>query len=173
MKNMDSYKIAFIYGLDDEKNNFSDGQIHMVGEMEDGFLHSKILLDYAQEHYPDMPIFNQLNVRHQPEVIAYFLVKMGHIVFFNTTKYDEDNLEKYGRLGFFMMPDGITKKQVSALIRFSEIISEFNVFITHHIEMKDGLLDSMTCHSPEKIEPEQLIRQYLDSYAVIIEEKEK
>lgn len=170
---MDSYKIAFIYGEDDEKNNFSDGQIHMVGEMEDGSLHSKILLDYAKEYYPDMSIFKQLNPRHQPEVIAYFLVRMGHIVFFNTTKYDEENMKNYGKLGFFMMPDTITKKQVDSLIRFSKNISDFNVFITHHIEMTDGLLDSMTCHSTEKIEPEQLVRQYLDSYAVMIESKEK
>lgn len=170
---MDSYKIAFIYGRDDEKNNFEDGQVHFYGEVEEGFLHSKILLDYAREHYLDMPIFQQLNPRHQPEVIAYFLVRMGHIVFFNTTKYDEENINKYGRLGFFMMPDEITKKQASALVRFSKSIEDFNVFITHHIVMQDGLLDSMTCHSPEKVEPKELVRQYLDSYATIIEEKEK
>lgn len=60
-------------------------------------------------------------------MIAYFLVKMGHIVFFNTTKYDEDNLRKYDRTGFFMLPNHLTEKQKECLenVTPKELITKY------------------------------------------------
>lgn len=159
---MDKYKMSFIYGNDNINHNFSDGQIEYYGEVSEGKIHSLHLLDYTREYYPEAPIFKQLTVRHQPEVIAYFLVRMGHIVFFNTTKYDEDNLRKYGKTGFFMIPSTLTEKQKESLENFAQQILDYNIFITYDIEMIDGILDSKTYNSIEKITPIELIKNYLE-----------
>lgn len=129
------------------------------------------MLDYTKEYYPQVPIFKQLNPRHQPEVIAYFLVKMGHIVFFNTTKYDEDNLRKYGRTGFFMLPNHLTEKQKECLENFTEQISNYNIFITYNIEMLDGILDSSTYNSVENVTPKELITKYFQLQNKVAEKK--
>lgn len=160
---MDDYKIAFIYGNDNMNESLKNGSIHYYGEVSKGKIHSMHLLDYTAEYYPEVSIFKQLNVRHQPEVIAYFLVRMGHIVFFNTTKYDEDNLRKYGRTGFFMLPDTLTEKQQEYIGLFAKQISDYNIFITYDIEMIDGILDSKTYNSVERVTPIELIKNYINN----------
>ena len=158
---MDNYKTAFIYGSDDETNNFKDGQIHLYGEAEQDLFHNVYLLNYIEKYYPNIPLFKQLNPRHPKEIIAYFLAKMGHVVFFNTTNYEEKKLERHGKLGMFMMPDNLTEKQKAALIQFAQTIPDFDVLINYDLKIEDGLLNSQTYQSTEKISPETLINSFL------------
>ena len=107
---MDNYKIAFINGNGVEDKGLMDGQIDYCGEISSDALHITNLLEYTKNHFSDIPVFNQLNIRHQPEVVAYFLTRLGIIVFFNMTRYDDIHLKKYGRNGTFMLPDELTDK---------------------------------------------------------------
>ncbi len=159
---MDDYKIAIIYGKDDEKNHTKDGMIHYYGKVCDDYFHNVYLLNYTKEYYPDTPIFQSLNPRHPKEIIAYFLVKMGHIVFFNTTRYEEKNFKKYGKLGLLMLPDVLTEKQKAALIQFSQNIPDFQILISYRLKIENGLLDSNTYQSVHHETPEEMIRNYLE-----------
>ena len=76
---MDNYKIAFINGNNFEDRNIIDGKIDYYGEIDSDTLHVMSLLEYAKNNFSDIPVFNQLNIRHQPEVVAYFLTKIGGI----------------------------------------------------------------------------------------------
>lgn len=84
-------------------------------------------------------------------------------MFFNTTKYDEDNLRKYGRTGFFMLPNTLTEGQQESIKLFAKQIPNYNIFITYDIEMIDGILDSKTYNSVERITPIELIENYINN----------
>ena len=62
---MDDYRIAIIYSdnqLNKEKKN---GEIELYGDTSLDYMHTKYLLDYVNENYPEVPIFKQLTIRHQ------------------------------------------------------------------------------------------------------------
>ena len=134
--------------------------VHYYGNTSDDYFHNVYLLNYVKEYYPDVPIFQQLNPRHPKEIIAYFLVKMGHIVFFNTTKYDEKNLQKYGKLGLLLLPDSLTENQKKSLMQFSKNISDFQILINYELKIEDGLLSSKTFQAAEAMMPEEMIQSY-------------
>lgn len=105
---MENYKLAFIYGKDDENRNIKEGNIERLGDAHDEEqLHINCLLEYAKHRYSDIGIFKKLNSNHMPETAGYFFTLFGHIVFFNTTK----NVEKYGKSGIFLMPQELTDIQ--------------------------------------------------------------
>ena len=66
---IDKHKIIFIHGDKFTEKGLEDGKIEFCGSYEEDNLHSSNLLTYAKEKFPEIPIFDQLNVRHQPEVI--------------------------------------------------------------------------------------------------------
>ena len=99
---MDYFKIAIIG---------SNGNIDALGSDTEE-LHSICLLDYANKNY-DNKIFKQLNFRHRPEVISYFLVSLyNDIVFLNTTK----DVKKYGYMGILMLPDALNEASSSTTL---------------------------------------------------------
>lgn len=157
---MDNYKMAFIYGTDEPNKKISNGKIQYYGDVSEDYIHTKYLLDYIKEYYPEIPIFKQLNIRHQRELIAYFLVKMGHIVFFNTTPTTEKEFQKYGKTGQFMMPDTITEEQNNALNEFCKEIKDYDILINYDITLEDGLLDSKTILGTDDTNLEKLIQNY-------------
>lgn len=167
---MDNYKMAFIYGQDEPERNIEDGMLHFYGEFDDEILHSKYLLDYAKEYYPDVSIFEKLTIKHQPEVIAYFLIKMGHIVFLNTTKLNEKG-KKHGKIGIFLMPDTITEKQKETLISFANQIEDYDVMIAYDIKMIDGMLDSQSYTSVERIKPIESFEKYFEKTNITTKHK--
>ena len=157
---MDDYRIAIIYSdnqLNKEKKN---GEIELYGDTSLDYMHTRYLLDYVNENYPEVPIFKQLTIRHQRELIAYFLVKMGNIVFFNTTATTEKEFKKYGKTGQFMMPDTITEEQNEALNRFCKQIEDYDILINYDITLENGLLDSKTLQGTGGINPEAMIMNY-------------
>lgn len=157
---MDNYKIAIIYGNNDLNKDKKNGEIELYGSVEDDYMHTKYLLDYVNSHYPEVAIFKQLTIRHQRELIAYFLVKMGNIVFFNTTPTDEKEFQKYGYTGQFMMPDTITDEQNTALNDFCSQINKYDILISYDITLEDGFLDSKTIQATGNTNPEDLIKNY-------------
>ena len=161
---MDNYKIAFIHSDKFEHKNLNDGQIVYHGKMIEDSFHVINLLEYARNNFSDVSVFNQLTIRHQPEIISYFLSKLGIIVFLNMTKYDDKNLKKYGRSGMFMMPDELTDKQVESLKQFAETIPNFSVFINYDFNLDTGLLDAKSLHGFDKETPRELIDIYLERY---------
>lgn len=154
---MDKYKIAFIYGVTDEQRKTEDGELKFYGEnIEDSF-HSVYLVEFIQEKYPDFKMFQKLNYKHQPEMIAYLLSRVcHHIVFLNTTK----DVEKYGKTGTFIMPKDISEKQWETLFLFCDSIPDYQVTINYDIVLVDGLLDSKSLSSTENSNPRSLMESY-------------
>lgn len=165
---MDNYKVAFIYGEDLEDKGLLDGSIEQYGDMKKDSLHVAYLLDYAKEHFGEMPIFNRLTIKHQPELVAYFLNQLGIIVFFNMTKYDENYIKKHGKDAMLMLPDNLTDKQKDTLRKLAEDISDFNLLINYDITLDTGILDSKTIQGSDNETPSELIEIYLKR----VEEKE-
>ncbi len=155
---IDNYKLAFIYGADDEKRNIKDGEIEMIGNAHDeDELHIKSLLDYSKEKYSDIEVFKRLTIKHTPDVAGYFFTLFGHIIFFNTTK----NIEKYGKTGIFMMPKIISEKQRESLKDFIEILDEYSINICYDLELVDGILEAKELHSVNKENSIKLLNTYL------------
>ena len=93
MNKLDDYRIVFIYGTDEIEKNIMNGKIEYYGESYKDYLHNRYLLDYVKEKYPEVPIFSQLTIRHQRELIAYFLVKMGTLSFLIRLQKMKKNLK--------------------------------------------------------------------------------
>jgi len=157
---MDNYKIAFIHGENFENKGLSDGSIELYGDITKDSLHVAYLLDYAKKRFSDIPIFDRLTIRHQPEIVAYFLTKLGIIVFFNMTKYEENHIKRYGKNGMLMLPETLTEKQKEALKKLAADISDFNISINYDLTL-DGILDSKTIQGFNHETPSELIEIYL------------
>lgn len=158
---MDNYKIAFIHGDNFKDKGLIDGKFEVCGENSKDSLHVMNLLDYANLNFPEVSIFQKLSIRHQPEVISYFMTKLGIIVFLNMTKYDDEHLRKYGRSGMFMLPDELTDKQKESLIEFAKSIENFDIMINYDLSIDTGILDSKTIQGFNHETPQELIDIYL------------
>ncbi len=159
---MNEYKIAFIYGNNDESKGMVDGKIEFYGSMNSDALHIAYLLDYAKTKFPEMKIFDMLTIRHQPEIVAYFLTKLGITVFFNMTKYDSNNLKKYGKMGMLMVPDQLSSAQIESLKKFTTEINDFDIIINYDLSIDTGILDSKMIRSFDHETPLELINIYLE-----------
>lgn len=159
---MDNYKIAFINGNNFEDRNIIDGGIDYYGEIDSDSLHVMSLLEYAKNNFSDIPVFNQLTIRHQPEVVAYFLTRIGIIVFLNMTRYDEQHLKRYGKMGMLMMPDKLTDNQIEALNQFVEEISDFSIVVNYDLSIDTGMLDSKSIQGFAGEKPKDIIETYLE-----------
>lgn len=157
---MSDYKISFIHGNNFLEKGLLDGSIEFCGETTIDSLHVVNLLNYANQKFPEVSIFNQLSIRHQPEVVSYFLTKLGIVVFLNMTKYDSEHLNKYGKMGMFLLPDELTDKQRESLISFAESISEFEVSINYDLSIEMGILDSKSIQGFNHETPKELFDIY-------------
>lgn len=154
---MDDYKIAFIYGITDEQRKTEEGKLEFYGENIENSFHSAYLVEFIQEKYSDFKVFQNLNHRHQPEMIAYLLSRVcHHIVFLNTTK----DVEKYGKTGTFIMPEDNSDKQWETLFLFCDSIPDYRISINYDITLVDGLLDSKSLSSTENSTPRSLMESY-------------
>lgn len=146
---MDYFKVAIIR---------KDGVIDVIGQDEQE-LHSLCLLDYARKNCADK-VFEQLNFRHRPEVISYFLVKLyGDVVFLNTTK----DIVKYGHMGILMLPDELSEEQIINLEQFLDDIAEFNICLTTNLYLEDGILQAQELYSVSSETPKDLVGRYFKS----------
>lgn len=159
---MNENKIALIYDHDDINKGFTDGQIEFYGNMEQDSLHIAYLLDYARSKFPEIPIFQQLTLRHQPEVAAYFLTRLGMIVFLNMTKYDPEHLKKYGKMGMLMLPDQMTPAQIESLKQFVADIQDFDISIHYNLSIDMGMLDAKTIIGLNHETPMELMNLYFE-----------
>jgi len=159
---MDDYKIALIHGDNFEDRGLIDGKLEYCGEISKDSLHVVNLLNYAKQNFPDISIFQQLSVRHQPEIISYFLTKLGYVVFLNMTRYDSEHLKKYGKFGMFLLPDKLTDNQKEALNDFCSSISNFDISINYDLSIDTGILDSKTIQGFNHEKPIDLLNVYLN-----------
>lgn len=157
---MNNYKIAFIHSDNFEEKGLLDGKVEFLGEITKDSLHVNCLLDYANQNFSEFSIFKKLSIRHQPEVVAYFLTKLGIVVFLNLTKYDEEHLRRYGKMGMIMLPDTLTLNQRESLINFAESISDFDISINYDLSIETGILDSKTIQGFNHEKPKELLDIY-------------
>lgn len=153
---MDNYKLAFIYGNEDEKLNIKKAKIEQYGENDDDSLHILYLLDFIKEKGFPQPIFKNITSRHQPEVVAFLITTLGHIVFINTTK----NVEKYGKSGLFLLPKTIDEDVEDSLYLFADSIKDYSVIISYDMDIKDGILNGKEMQSVGNDTPRKLIEEY-------------
>lgn len=165
---MENYKLAFIHGRTDEKRNIKEGEIVKFGSKEENSLHMIHLLDYAKRTYPDVKLFNLLSNRHSPEIAGYFYTLLGDIVFFNTTHQD---VEKYGKTGFLMLPKNMTSLQEESLYILAEEINDFEISIHYNITLEDGLLNTNSIQSSDKKSPRELLDIYFQQQRQKIKNK--
>ncbi|MBR1377067.1 MAG: hypothetical protein IJ565_04575 [Bacilli bacterium] len=134
---MDSSKFAVIH---------NDGSIEYYGNRYDlDEYHIFSLLEYAKEKYPDVEIFKKLNIRHSPEVAAFFYTRLGDIIILN----DTDAKEKYGKTGWALVPDEITKEAKDALYDFASKTKDYKIKLTYDLNMDTGVLAGHTLYDME------------------------
>lgn len=154
MKEMEDYKLVIIHGKDSER----EGEIEYIGNDKEE-LHAKCLLDYAKQNYKDIEIFEHLNIRHRPEMIAFFFLHFcNDIVFLNITK----DVKTYGHMGFFMLPNDISDIQKDSLYKFSKDIENYKVTISHSLRLEDGILLGEEMSSFNNEDPYQLVDTYFE-----------
>lgn len=137
---MDDYKLAIIFNGDNEANNIKNGDMLFLGDSKSDDLHVKCLLDLARKLYPDNQIFQMLNTKHFPTTIAYYLIKMGHIVFLNTTHYRDDLLLKYGKSGELLLPESLNEAQVKSLEKLADLIHDNRIEVTSNMYVDNGFV---------------------------------
>ena len=139
---MDNSKVVIIFGKDDEKGNFYDGEIESYGDARDADLHIATLLEIANKYFSDDPIISRLNIRHQANIAAYFMVELGHVVFLNTTSYKKEFLEKHGKNGLLMVPDQMSIKQFETLKEFLHQVEDYTITVCSSLKLNEGFLES-------------------------------
>ena len=161
---MDDKKLAFIFGSNRESAGIYDGDIRILGNINDDDVHVTCLLDFANSNYPDVPIFKKLNSRHLPESVAYFYVKLfNHAVFFNTTKYNSDGLiSKHGKQGLFLLPNKLSDLQKQSISSFLDEISDYSVTIFYNVKIEDGIFGGLEIASITRENPQIIFEKYLD-----------
>lgn len=153
---MDNYKIAIIYGNNDDKRNIKDGSIELLGKQTQDDLHIMNLINYLNEKYSDVDFFKQITIRHMPEIPSYFITQFGHAVFLNMTK----NVQKYGKCGMFLMPDNISNMQKKTLYEFCNTISDYSITIFYDLKLDYGILDGKQIIGAFKKSPKDLLDQF-------------
>ncbi len=164
---MENYKFAIIYGNDDSKRNIEVGKIEKYGDLRIGDLnHIDYLIEYIDSKYSDIDMFKVLNNRHAPEIAAYLISRLGSVVFLNATK----DAKKYGKTGFFMMPDAITEEQKESMYAFCSEIKDFNVSIYYNLKIVDGFLDGANLFPMAREEPQKLLDSFFNKVKEELEE---
>lgn len=120
---------------------FYDKNIHNIQEIDDindidrYKTHIDYLLEYGQEKYPDVQIFNLLSTNHFYQVIVYFLSIFNNIVYLNIS------VSKYQQKGLLFMPDEISEKQKNSLFKIAQESPNANVQILYDLNLNDGNID--------------------------------
>lgn len=150
---MNNFKIAVIPG-----EGIHDGEIITRGVMEEGTLHSKYLLDYAKEAYPDHSIFGRLTIAHQPEAISFFLEELGNIVFLHTTHNDKQS----SCSGTLFLPKVVTEKQKDTLYTFIEGMHLKSLSIAYDLYLEDGMVEGKEMYMGAYPDGIKLLDQYFE-----------
>lgn len=155
---MDDYKITILYGNNDSVKNIKKGTFENIGNMktDTDIPHIQLFLDYINNLYKDVKMFDILNERHSPETAAFLISRLGNIVFLNITKEHK----KYGKLGIFIMPDHIDYIMQEQLLKLSETIKDFSISIYYDLEVKDGLLDSKIISFVDSKTPKEVLTAF-------------
>lgn len=157
MAEIDNYKLAIVHDYDANDKNFEQAIDYVGSDFEK--IHSEHLLDYANEHYGNVKVFQKLNCRHTPETIGFFMLKIfNDIIFFNTTK----DIDKYGYTGLFLLPDNISSSQKELLYDFAFSIEKYKVSILHSLKLEDGILMSDNMYVGEKETPREMLDRYFE-----------
>lgn len=139
---MDDSKVVIIFGNDDKKCQFQDGKIENYGDAKDDDLHIATLLEIVEKYFSDDPILSRLNINHQANIVAYFMVELGHLVFLNTTSYKKEFFEQHGKSGLLMVPNKISIKQFETLKEFLRQVEDYTVTVCSELKLNGGFLES-------------------------------
>lgn len=148
---MNDYKLAII--------NDIDSVVERRGSIDNDDLHINCLLNYIKEKYSDNKLLNQLNGRHTPETVGYYLTLFdNNILFFNTTS----DVLKYGRTGFFMLPKEISNFQKEKLYEFASELTDYSVDIAYDFTVDDGFLNASELKSSDTGDVINLLDTYFE-----------
>ena len=156
-------KIAFIYGKEKPESGIVEGKIEPIGKIKDGSFHATYLLDFAKDNYPEVPIFKRLSRRHTPESIAFFYCYyFNHIVFLNTTSFNDKGEITHGKTGRFLLPNNISSKQKEALYNFLEMLDDYSIIILYDLKIDEGIFGGKELHSVYLDTPTTLFNKYFE-----------
>ncbi len=165
---MDNYKVSLIF--DGQVENTRNGQIVKSGDSKGEELHIETLLDLSKKYFSTHSVLSQLNYKHRPETVAYFMTKMGTVVFLNTTRYTEACLKKYGKSGMFLLPDTITEKQFDAIKILAGDIVDFNITYITDLKLEDGMVQGKNTMGSKITDNEMVINDILNKVNIIKED---
>lgn len=162
---MDNYMIAVIYGDNDAKRKEKFGQIDMIGNINSNLLHSATLLEYGRKHFPDISMFQKLNINYSPDLIGYFLIELGHVIFFN-------NSSKSFKTGLMYIPNNISSSLKEVLYKFANEISDYKIILVYDLKMVDGMLEWRSVQSTSEIPtPKEVLDIYFKRQETIIKKR--
>lgn len=149
------FKIALIHGNNDMK-------IETIGNILDSnSLHVACLLEYARKNYQNIPVFEQLSIKHRAETVGYFFTLLNDIVFFNTTK----DVIKYGKTGMFLFPNAIDETQREVLYNFTENLEDFSISIFGELKIEEGILEGKEFYATNGQTPIRMLDSYFEKQA--------
>lgn len=164
---MDDGKVTIIFGNDDEKGLFQDGNIETYGKAEDNDLHIATLLEIVNKYFSEDPILSRLSIRHQANIAAYFMVELGHVVFLNTTSYKKEFLSKHGKNGLLMVPDKMSQKQFESLKVFLKKVDDYTITVCSNLRLNEGFLESKNFTSIKGANKELVINKLSDEVEMV------
>lgn len=157
-------KLAIIYGSD----STNDGVIEYIGNIEEDKRHIFPIVDYLHTHYLDDELLQKVTPTTYPDIVLYFLLLKGNIIFVNSSNSTHKPGTVYEKKGFFMMPNIISPKQKLSLINLKKDIADFSyIQINKDITFTDGLLNSTVLIS-DKAEPTSTI---IDKYIITVDKE--
>ncbi len=118
MEELYKKRLMVFCGEDDIENGLEDGKVFGVGDVEGDESHMECMLEYAKEHYSDVPVFDKID-RHSPILVVMYIFTtvLGNALFFNWSVSDD-------KKGVVCLPPKISDKQRKALTDVLSLVDE-------------------------------------------------
>jgi len=121
MEELYKKRLMVFCGEDDIENNLEDGKVFGMGDVDDDQSHLEWMLEYAKEHYSDVPVFDKINKQSPIAVIIYIYTHiLGNALFLNWSINDTKE-------GVVCLPSNISDKQRKSLNEVLSLVDECEV----------------------------------------------
>lgn len=120
-------KIAIIHGNTPVDGINKNGQIDYINfDINDNGHHIDFMLDYLKNNYKDLGLYQKYEKELYISKIVMDLVKLGEVVFVNTTSYAKEFLKNYGVTGEIFLPNDLNDEQKEGLKKLKKNIDEYD-----------------------------------------------
>ena len=144
-------KIAIIHGNTPVDGINKNGQIDYINfDINDNGHHIDFMLDYLKNNYKDLELYQKYEKELYISKIVMDLVKLGEVIFVNTTSYAKEFLRNYGVTGEIFLPNALTDEQKEGLKKLKKNIEEYDE-IQIWYDIQEGFSAKMLIGTPDII----------------------